>query len=81
MKAERLRVVYSVTFECDVLVEDGEDEQDAISNIDIPEGGRNGSVYCEDSFEILEIHNREEIARKMKPSDLNGLPFRVEEDS
>ena len=56
----KFRVVYSVKFECDVVIEDGEDEQDALSNIDIPEGGKNGSVYCEDSFEVVEIHNPEE---------------------
>ena len=54
------RVVYQVTFECDVAWEEGEDEQDAISGIDIPEGGSNGSVYCENSFKIIEVHNPEE---------------------
>jgi len=51
------RVVYQVTFECEVEWEDGEDEQDAVSNIDIPEGGANGSVYCGDSFTVLIVDN------------------------
>lgn len=54
----KFRVVYTVTFECDVVLDDDcTDEgsfQDAISDIDIPEGGRNGSVYCENSFDIIE---------------------------
>lgn len=60
----KFRVVYWVMFECDVDIPDGcEDEasfQDAISDIDIPEGGRNGSVYCEDSFEIVDTHEVED---------------------
>jgi len=56
----KFRVVYTVKFECDVVLpEGGVDEgsfQDAISDIDIPEGGRNGSVYCEDSFEVIDTH-------------------------
>jgi hypothetical protein len=51
---KRMRVLYTVQFECDVVLEEGDDYQDAISNIDIPEGGRNGSVYCENSFDIIE---------------------------
>jgi len=60
VSAGKRRVVYQVTFECDVAWEEGEDEQDAISGIDIPEGGSNGSVYCEGSFRIVEVHNPEE---------------------
>lgn len=52
----RYRMVYTVQFECDVVVEEGDDFQDAISNIDIPEGGSNDSVYCEGTFEIHETH-------------------------
>jgi hypothetical protein len=59
-KPGKYRVVYLATFECDVVVEDDDDFQDAISNIDIPEGGRNGSVYCEDTFDIIEIHDTED---------------------
>jgi hypothetical protein len=57
---KKFRVVYTATFECDVMLPEGcEDEgsfQDAISDIDIPEGGKNGSVYCEDSFGIIDTH-------------------------
>lgn len=58
------RVVYSVKFECDVVLPDGcEDEasfNDALTDIDIPEGGRNGSVYCEGSFEVDVVHDTED---------------------
>jgi hypothetical protein len=57
---KNLRVVYSVTYECDVPVEDGQDIQDAIQDIDIPEGGKNDSVYCLDSFDVVEVYDPEE---------------------
>lgn len=57
----KYRVVYTVTMECDVVVKEGEDFQDAISNIDVPEGGQNNSVYCEGSFEIAEALHESEI--------------------
>lgn len=61
---KKYRVVYTATFECDVVLPDGcEDEAslaDATSDIDIPEGGKNGSVYCENTFDIIEIHNPED---------------------
>ena len=61
MKPGKYRVVYRVTFECDVVLEPGDDWHDALSNIDIPEGGRNNSVYCEDSFEVThEEHEDDE---------------------
>ena len=60
MKAGKYRVVYTVTFECDVTVGTDDDYQDAISNIDIPEGGSNGSIYCENSFKLGEVYNPEE---------------------
>ena len=52
MKAGKYRVVYTVKFECDVVLEPDDHWEDKLSDIDIPEGGSNGSVYCEDSFSI-----------------------------
>lgn len=54
MKPGKYRVVYQVTFECDVELKAGHDWGDTLSNIDIPEGGSNGSVYCENTFEITD---------------------------
>ena len=59
-KPRHARVIYTVTFECDIYIGDDEDEQDAISNIDIPEGGINDSVYCENTFDIIEVHYPDE---------------------
>lgn len=60
-KLEKRRVVFTATFECEIEFDpETEDEQDAISNIDIPEGGINTSIYCENSFDIIEVHNPNE---------------------
>lgn len=56
----KARVVYTVTYECDIYISDDEPEQDAISNIDIPEGGVNNSVYCENTFDVIEVHYPED---------------------
>ena len=48
----KYRVVYTVKFECDVVLDGDDHWEDKISDIDIPEGGQNGSVYCEDTFRI-----------------------------
>lgn len=61
MKAGKYRVVYTVTLECNVVIEEGDDFQDAISNIDIPEGGSNGSVYCEGTFKIKDYVHESEV--------------------
>lgn len=55
---KRLRVVYTATFECDVEVEDGQNTDDALTAIDIPEGGENASVYCQGSFQVVEVVKR-----------------------
>ena len=49
----------TVQFECDVILEDGDDFQDAVSNIDIPEGGDNNSIYCENTFEVHAVYDRD----------------------
>ena len=54
MKAGKYRVVYQVKFECDVVLDADDHWEDKLSDIDIPEGGQNGSVYCEDSFKIVD---------------------------
>ena len=61
MKAGKYRVVYTVTFECDVTVGPDDDWQDAISGIDIPDGGSNGSVYCEGTFKIKDYVHEDEV--------------------
>jgi hypothetical protein len=48
------KVVYTVTFECTIEAEAG-NLDDAISNIDIPEGGANDSEYCQGSFSVIDI--------------------------
>lgn len=49
-------VSYTVQYLCTVEAEDDDALQDAVSNIDIPEGGANGSAYLAGSFEAHEIH-------------------------
>ena len=56
----KIRVVYTVTYECDVVWGGGESREDAIRDIDIPEGGANASVYCEGSFDVVEVHDPKE---------------------
>lgn len=58
----RYRVTYSVTYTCDVEVDRlpsqrarDEELEDAISDIDIPEGGKNNSVYKANTFEVTDI--------------------------
>jgi hypothetical protein len=60
MKAGKYRVVYRVTYECDVTLEAGDHWADSLSDIDIPEGGQNGSVYCEDTFEITDYAHEDD---------------------
>jgi len=61
MKTGKYRVIYTVTLECDVLLDPEEDWQDALSNIDIPEGGSNNSVYCEGTFKIKDYVHESEV--------------------
>ncbi len=60
---KKYRVVYLAAFECEVELPDGWDQDtldDAVCDIDIPEGGKNGSVYCEGSFQTVEIPYEED---------------------
>jgi hypothetical protein len=61
MMPGKYRVVYTVTLECDMEVKEGDDFQDAISNIDIPEGGSNNSVYCENTFRVKFFAHENEV--------------------
>ncbi len=48
-------VRYTVDFEATIEYDpETEDEQDAVSDIDIPEGGKNNSRYLENTFNILD---------------------------
>ena len=53
-KAVYYTVNYRAVIEFDPRTED---EQDAISNIDIPEGGKHDSVYQDDSFDIYDVED------------------------
>jgi len=46
------KVRYTVQFVATVVVEAGQDREDAFNDIDIPEGGNNRSQYETDTFEI-----------------------------
>ena len=47
-------VRYTVEYECELEVSPEEDLEDRISDIDIPEGGRDNSRYVTNSFEVIE---------------------------
>lgn len=53
-KAVYYTVNYRAVIEYDPRTED---EQDAISNIDIPEGGKHNSEYQDDSFDIYHVED------------------------
>jgi len=61
MKAGKYRVIYTVTLECDVEIGADDHWEDTISNIDIPEGGSNHSVYCEGTFKIKDYVHEDEV--------------------
>jgi hypothetical protein len=51
-------VRYTVDFEATIEYDpETEDEQDAVSDIDVPEGGQNSSRYLENTFNILETED------------------------
>lgn len=49
----KYEVVYTVKFVTTVNVEEGQSLEDALNDIDIPEGA--GSYYREKSFEVLDV--------------------------
>jgi hypothetical protein len=51
----KVRVSYTVSYIAEVEVDGLCDLQDAISDIDIPEGGINKSRYISDSFEPMKL--------------------------
>lgn len=51
----KFKVVYSVVYTCDLDVSEGDSVEDAISNIDIPQGGQNNSEYRPNTVKILQI--------------------------
>jgi hypothetical protein len=50
-----IRVRYQVVFEALMEVDDGENLDDAASEVEIPEGGEHNSKYEVDTFEVLKI--------------------------
>ena len=50
-------VVYTAKFTTTVKVEEGHSLDDALNDIDIPEGA--GSYYKEKSFEVLDVRDAE----------------------
>jgi hypothetical protein len=64
---KKAKVVYTVTFECTIEVPDDRPISDVLSEIDIPEGGWNGSEYCEKSIVIGEIVYKDE------PKPIDGI--------
>lgn len=56
---ERRYVFYTVRYRAEVAWDSEKgDEQDALSDVDIPEGGKNDSTYVENSFEVTGWENR-----------------------
>ena len=54
----RKRVYYSVNYCAEIEYDpDKEDLEDAINNIDIPEGGQHNSEYQDDSFDAYEVED------------------------
>ena len=51
----KFKVVYSVVYACDLDVPEGESVEDALADIDIPEGGQNNSEYRINTFKILQV--------------------------
>lgn len=52
----RKKVRYTADFEAFIEYDDEkEDEQDAVSNIDIPEGGKSKVSYRMNTFNVLEV--------------------------
>ena len=50
-------VYYTANFCAEIEFETPEDEEDAISDIDIPEGGKHNSVYQRKSFWVYETED------------------------
>lgn len=51
----KYKVRYQVNFIAEIEVTENDSLIDAISDIDIPEGGKNNSQYWPFSFEIVEV--------------------------
>ena len=51
----KVKVSYSVSYIAEVEVDELSNLEDAISNIDIPEGGNNNSRYIRDTFEAFKF--------------------------
>jgi len=56
MSIKKVMVFYEVKFSCTVEYDtETGDIEDAICDIDIPEGGKNDSTYLKGSFEVNEV--------------------------
>jgi len=64
MSYHKIRVAYTVTFECTVLAKGGEDVGDLVRDIDIPEGGIHESAYRENTFDVIEVHDPREASNE-----------------
>ena len=52
----KLQVLYTVEMVAEVDFDpETDDIQDSISDIDVPEGGKNSSQYVENSFSVSEV--------------------------
>ena len=58
MATREITVKYKVEFSATFELDKDDCVDDAISNIDIPEGGKHKSQYQEDSFEVTSIEKR-----------------------
>lgn len=91
---KKYRVTYSATFQAVVDLEaDSDSIDDVVSDIDIPEGGQNNSVYEEDSFDVIAVEPFDgdsdesddestsvEKLQEIKASVLSRLSERIQED-
>ena len=50
-------VYYSANFRAEIEIEKPEDEEDALCDLDIPEGGKHNSVYQSKSFLVYEVED------------------------
>lgn len=60
MSNERFEVKFTATYKVTIEVGDEDDIEDAIADIDIPEGGLDSAVYQEGTFVVRQVEKIKE---------------------
>lgn len=63
LRTRKIHVHWTADFKCEIEVPytaTHDDIQDALANIDIPEGGNDGSTYVENTFDIRDYYTLDE---------------------